>query len=265
MMMHLDMVYRFPIWADMPARGRRIRRAARCWWSSLPAGCFALETRRANNDVAAAMFSVIGVTFAVLLAFVAMLSFDGFNAARGAAAGEAVAARDVADAALGLGEPARSELRGVLAAYLHQVIEREWPAQANGKLDQSGSTPLRALHRMAAGAQVAGASEANAQAATLSALARLQDARALRVLAATSTVPPIVWMVMLAGGALTVASASFLAAPSARLHLAMSATLAASGALVVVMVIALSQPFRGDHRVSAAPYAVVLGELEGER
>jgi hypothetical protein len=264
MMMHLDMVYRFPIWVVCVLVVGASAGAA-VIVELIARRLLPLETRRANNDVAAAMFSVIGVTFAVLLAFVAMLSFDGYNSARSAAANEAAAARDVADAAEGLGEPARSELRGMLASYLHQVIEREWPAQADGYVDESASPPLRALHRTVAGAPIMGASEANAQAAMLSALARLQDARALRALAATSTVPPIVWMVMLAGGALTVASASFLAAPSARLHLAMSATLAASGALVVVMVIALSQPFRGAHRVSAAPYAVVLGEVEGER
>jgi hypothetical protein len=35
-----------------------------------------IDLRRRHNDVAAAIFSVVGVTFAVLLAFVAMLAWD---------------------------------------------------------------------------------------------------------------------------------------------------------------------------------------------
>ena len=132
-------------------------------------------------------------------------------------------------------------------------------------MDDGGSPQLREIYRTAAGAQLADAGEADAHAAVLAALARLQDARSARQLAAAGTVPPIVWTVMILGGALTVGSASFLAAPSARLHLAMSATLAASGALVVAMVITLSQPFRGEHRVTAAPYARVLEDVEGGR
>jgi hypothetical protein len=41
-----------------------------------------LELRRQHNDVAAAIFSVIGVTFAVLLAFVAMVVWQHYNAAK---------------------------------------------------------------------------------------------------------------------------------------------------------------------------------------
>ena len=43
-----------------------------------------VEFRRRHNDVAAAMLSIIGVTYAVLLAFVAMLAWEGFNQATAA-------------------------------------------------------------------------------------------------------------------------------------------------------------------------------------
>ena len=38
------------------------------------------------------------------------------------------------------------------------------------------------------------------------------------------------------------------------MQLAMSAVLAASGMLVLILIIALSNPFRGDFRVSTAPF-----------
>jgi hypothetical protein len=62
--------------------------------------------------------------------------------------------------------------------------------------------------------------------------------------------------------ALTVAFGSFLGAPSLRMQLAMSAVLAASGALVLILIIALSNPFRGDFRVSTAPFEHMLSRME---
>ena len=46
------------------------------------------------------------------------------------------------------------------------------------------------------------------------------------------------------------------------MQLAMSAVLAASGALVLILIIALSNPFRGDFRVSTAPFEHVLSRME---
>jgi hypothetical protein len=42
------------------------------------------------------------------------------------------------------------------------------------------------------------------------------------------------------------------------MQVAMSAVLAASGVLVLILIIALSNPFRGDFRVSTAPFEHVL-------
>ena len=67
---------------------------------------------------------------------------------------------------------------------------------------------------------------------------------------------------LILGGAPTVAFGSFLGAPSLWMQLAMSAVLAASGVLVLILIIALSNPFCGDFRVSTAPFERVLSRME---
>jgi ABC-type branched-subunit amino acid transport system permease subunit len=96
----------------------------------------------------------------------------------------------------------------------------------------------------------------------LKSLTKLWDARQERLFAAQTTIPDIVWFVMIVGGALTVAFGTFLGAPSMRMQLAMSAVLASSGALVLILIIALSNPFRGDFRVSMAPFEQALSRME---
>ena len=259
--MHADMVYEYPIWIiGCLIVGLSIAGAVIV--ELVARRLIPIAARRQHNDVAAAMFGVIGVTFAVLLAFVAMLTFEGFAAARTAAASEAMVVRDVADAASGLAEPARTAADLAIIGYARGVIGQEWPAQAAGHLDETAEQPLGRLDALATAYRPSGLSETTYLAAFVASLSRLQDARAVRQLAAGSTVPTIVWIVMLLGGGLTVASGSFLGAPSLRMHLLMSATLAASGALVVVLIVALSNPFRGDFRVSTEALQRVLAHIE---
>ncbi len=96
----------------------------------------------------------------------------------------------------------------------------------------------------------------------IQAVERLWDARQEILLAAQTTVSGIVWFVLIVGGALTVAFGSFLGAQSLWMQLAMSAVLAASGMLVLILIIALSNPSRGDFRVSAAPFEHALSRME---
>src|SRR6202030_2407771 len=97
-------IYQYPIWAvGLLLVGAAVFGAILlelCARRLLP-----IELRRRHNDVAAAIFSIIGVTYAVLLAFVAMLAWEGFNRANAASYTEAGQVMDVFQAANGLAEP----------------------------------------------------------------------------------------------------------------------------------------------------------------
>ena len=224
-----------------------------------------VEFRRRHNDVAAAMLSIIGVTYAVLLAFVAMLAWDNFNRAKAASYAEAGLMRDVANVAAGFAEPAQSALRGSITGYARTVITVEWPAQAEGRHSDRAAGYLDAMDRTAMGLRPSTTAEGNLQAQLLQALMRLEDARQERTAAADSALPAIVWIVLLLGGGLTIAFASFLGAPSLAMHLAMASALAVSGALVLTLIVALNNPFRGDFRVSAEPFERVLVQIAAPR
>jgi hypothetical protein len=49
------------------------------------------------------------------------------------------------------------------------------------------------------------------------------------------------------------------------MHLAMSAALAISGTLVLILIIALSNPFRGDFRVSTLPFDRVFTQIQASK
>jgi hypothetical protein len=260
-MMQPGMVYEYPLWgvglllAGVAALGAMLLGLAIRPFLSL-------EFRRRHNDVAAAIFSVVGVTFAVLLAFIAMLVWEHYNTAKAASYAEAGFIRDVYNVSLGFVDPEKSQLRGDVIGYLETVVRVEWPAQARGASIAGNSVWLNKMNGIAIGLKPSGTTDSNRQAMLSQSLMRLADARQARLLAADTTIPAVVWIVTLVGGGLTVAFASLLGVPSLGMHLAMSAALAISGALVLIMIIALSNPFRGDFRVSTDPFDQVLMQVQ---
>jgi hypothetical protein len=259
--MQPGMVYQYPLWGvgvllvGLAALGAVFFELAAHQFLSV-------EFRRGHNDVTAAIFSVIGVTFAVLLAFVAMLAWDGFNKAKAASYAEASGVLDVYNVSVGFADPDMSAMRDDIIEYLETVVRVEWPAQAEGRIVDRGATYLEKLNRIAIGLKPSGVADGNLHVLLLQSLTRLRDARQQRLLAAETTIPAVVWVVTLVGGGLTIAFSSFLGFPSLGMHLAMSAMLAISGVLVLVLIIALSNPFRGDFRVSTLPFDRVLSQIQ---
>jgi drug/metabolite transporter (DMT)-like permease len=83
----------------------------------------------------------------------------------------------------------------------------------------------------------------------------LYGARASRISATNGHIPDMVWWLILLGGMITTGYMYLFGFHSFRMHLVMTAAVSASLALVVVLIMALDWPFRGE--VSIAPDAFV--------
>lgn len=131
--------------------------------------------------------------------------------------------------------------------------------QAEGRTVDRGAAFLGKLSRRAVSLKPSGMADGHLHALLLKSLTRLRDARQQRLLAAGTAISAVVWIVMRVGG---LAFGSFLGVPSLAMHVVMSAVLAISGVLVLILIIALSNPFRGDFRVSTYPYDQVLAKIQ---
>ncbi len=88
---------------------------------------------RGNNEVAGFKFAVIGVLYAVLLAFVVIISWERFHDAEKALAQEGGSAATIYRLAGGLDETSAATLRANLSAYLNRcwrMTGRRWCGDA---------------------------------------------------------------------------------------------------------------------------------------
>ena len=217
-----------------------------------------VSTRSRHNDVAGFIIAIVGVIYAVLLAFIAVATWESFTAANNVVAVEANYVGNLYRDTIALPEPSRGEIRRELRAYLDLVIDEEWADQAKGKIDAARAwQPLERLHATLVAIHPANLGESVVQAEILRTLNELYSARRGRLLAASEGVPGVVWWIMGLGGALTVVFSFFFGVPSFRMHLAMTVMLTASLALVFVLIIELDWPFRGTLAVSPDAFVAV--------
>lgn len=260
--MQSDAVYRYPIWAVGVSLAAGAVAGA-LFLQILLGRLVHPDIRRQHNDSTAAIISIVGVTYAVLLSFVAMLALDTYDAAKAAAGSEAGRLADLARVAKSLDGASGAALHGDLVAYAEAVEDVEWPMQAEGRVSHAADAPLDRADAVVAALKPTDLAQANVQAELIKALTRLHDARNDRLAAVERSIPGIVWFVVVAGGAITLVMTALLGVSSVPLHYALTALVALSGALILVLIVALSHPFRGDFRVTPEPFARVLGRMSG--
>ncbi len=205
-----------------------------------------------------AVFTVVGTTYAVLLAFVAMLALEDYDRARAVTDTEASLIQSVYQLVDGLTGPEMAGMRADIVAYAGTVVHTEWPEQAAGQDVPAAEPHLDRLTSTALHLRPTNIADGNLHTLLLSDLTSLGTARRERLLAASTAIPAILWVALLGGGGITVLFASFLGSTSLGLHLAMSSLLAVSGALVLLVILALSNPYRGDLRIPPRPFEQVI-------
>src|SRR4051794_841098 len=116
-------------------------------------------SRFADGDRAAGVFGVLATGFAVLAGFVVFLAFESYDTARSGAEAEARVVAHQFETVQLLPSPGRERLSGELVCYARDVVHHEWPAMADGTMDDAPNRWGLALFRSLRSVQPAGATE----------------------------------------------------------------------------------------------------------
>jgi hypothetical protein len=92
----------------------------------------------------------------------------------------------------------------------------------------------------------------------------LDEHRALRLLEVREGLPPILWVVLVVGGVITVAFTFLFGIKIPWLHMLAVAALTAIITLIIYTIAVLHYPFNGDLRVGPDAFELVLREIAGD-
>jgi Protein of unknown function (DUF4239) len=219
---------------------------------------FRKETRARHGELISFTVTNIAVLYAVLLAFIAVATWENFVNAQDVVESEANYAEQVFEDANGFTEPAAGRIRDAVTQYLEAVIQQEWPAQQHGEVPETAHRYLDQIHDTLAEYEPANAGKAVLMQELVRDLNRLFGERNSRLQAVNGHIPGMVWSVIIAVGALTIGYSCFMRAEGRLIHLVMVGGLTLALTLVVCLIIELDYPFRGMISVSAATFEEVL-------
>lgn len=219
--------------------------------------------RTQHNDVAGFTLAIVGVVYAVLLAFIAVAIWENYDHAGSQLQMEADLTGDLARDAATLPDPLAAAVRREVADYARTVTLREWPALAAAEPPPpDGWRNLDRLRALLTADPPGDSAQASARAEMVAKLDRLYDARRDRFVSPAASLPAIVWWNLGAGAAVVVVFTCFFGVPSIWMHGAMVAMLAVSISLVLALVLLLYNPYDGSSQISAAPFSALLSSMQ---
>ena len=214
-----------------------------------------------NNEVAGFKFSVIGVLYAVLLAFLVIAVWENYNATQAAIRNEAKAVGDLTQISYALPEQDGSAIRASLFDYVKEVRQTEWVTMALGVPSKTTAHALANLTQAIFDLHADQLKDHALFQQAIHLLAAIEDNRNERLDSADGSVPPILWFVLVAGALITLGYPAFFGSSNLVAQTLMTATLAALVALTLVPILVLDFPFTGRVALTSSAFDEALQQL----
>jgi hypothetical protein len=221
------------------------------------------ERRKEQNDVAGFIFAVLGVAYAVLLAFVVIAVWQDYETAQTDVESEAHELAGIYFLASRLPEPDQTRIRDLIRTYVRVVVEEEWPMMERGQTSPRADSLVRQLRSEiqefdphTKGEQVLYESE----------LTQSHDAdaaRRSRLLAVREGIPDLLWVVLVLGGVITVSFTYLFGLRSNLAHALMVAALTLVICGILFTIGDFNNPFSGLVEIQPEAFKEVLSSFGG--
>jgi len=214
--------------------------------------------RQDHNDVAGFIYAVLGVAYAVLLAFVVIAVWQEYETAKNTVESEANELAGVYFLADRFPEADKARVQGLARDYALTVVEEEWPLMEQGETSERASSLLSDLRFSL---QDVDASTGAGQVLYDQELTRaheVSDARRLRLLEVSQGLPGILWVVLLGGAVVTVCFTYLFGLKNNLVHALMVAALTLVICGILFTISSLEYPFAGQAKIQPTAFEEIL-------
>jgi hypothetical protein len=215
-----------------------------------------------HNDVVGFVLAIMGVVYAVLLAFVVVIAWEQFNTAERIAQDEVSAAFNLYELVATFKTPLRDDLRREILHYADLMQTDEWPAmQTGGESSAARNSAERISNLTVAMIEADAGHHATVESAVMDQARAFIDARQARLEQNVEGIPSSLWTGLILGAVVTIAFTYLFGVKNFRTQLVMTGLLAAVIAIMFSMIVALDYPYRGDTSVTPERWKVMEGRI----
>jgi hypothetical protein len=220
-----------------------------------------VHLQRSYNDIVGFYLAGITVLYGVTLGLLAIGAWTTYTETDAKVAQEAAAVASLYRTVGSLEEPLRSVLQQDLREYIRSVIEVGWPEQRRGIVPIENRDSLDKFRRDFRKFEPTTEGEKVLEQDISVEFDALEMSRSIRLDSVTDELPSPLWSLIMFGAAVCIVSTWFFHMESLKMHIWMTLLFSGLIGLMVFMVAALDNPYRGKISVSPEPLARVYHQM----
>jgi hypothetical protein len=217
--------------------------------------------RHHDNDIVSYYLATVGVFYGITLGLIAVGTYQNYSDVESKVAEEAASVGGIYRDVSSYPEPARSQLRGLMEEYTRYVIEEAWPQQHKGIIPSGGTERTTSFQAVLMRFNATTESEKALHVETLREFNHMVEVRRLRLQSVIGGLPSIMYMVIVLGALVNIMVSWLFVVDNYKLHAFLNALMAALLGLLVFLIAAMDNPFRGGFSVGPDPFVVVRTQL----
>jgi hypothetical protein len=214
-------------------------------------------SQHSHNDVVGYYLAAVCVFYGITLGLLAVATWQNYTDVETRVGEEAAAVGVLFRDVTGLPEPYRAELQRDLRKYAREVVDVAFPLQRKGTTPESEGQVLSEFEKHLTGFEPQTEAQKAVYRQAYTSFNELAGLRGRRLQSVREGLAAPLWIVVFAGAFLSIALTWFFDMKSLSMHSWMTIMLAALLGLLIFMLGALDNPFRGDISVGSDPFELV--------
>ncbi len=224
------------------------------------AGCIAVRRRYPaladgdHREVAGVVIGIFGGIYGIVLAFVIVILWEGFQASHSLASTEPTELSQMVRATRAFPPDAEFAVREAMQAYVHAVVDDEWEKMSRGEKSPAAAAGLDNMYAALQAYEPVSASESAFYEEAVTALSSVTSTRRARLEASSESLPGLFQALVVGGAVVVVAMTYLLDVRSQALHLTFVGSVSALVGFNLLLIVVLSHPFAGDLAIGNGPF-----------
>ena len=214
-----------------------------------------------HNELVSYFLSAAGVFYGITLGLIAVGAWQTHSETDTRVSQEAASLGAIYRDVSTFGEPERSELQAILREYADFVINRAWPEQRRGRIPAGANQILDRFQIRLTSFEPPTRRQEITLAETFREYNTLIEHRRLRLQSVTNGLPGTLWIVLLAGAAVTIAITWFFTYERRSTIIWMVSLLGALVGLLIFLTAAMDNPFRGSFSIGPDAFVIIRDHL----
>lgn len=216
-----------------------------------------------NHEVAGFKFSVVGVAYAVLLAFVVIAVWEEYRSTEDTVRAEAQRINNLHSTSYFFAMEQGNNVRNLLVSYAEDLRDGEWVAMEKGVLGiRHSEKSLEKLRDLITKLKPQSIEDLPGIQNAIKLLEEITNYRSERLADVSGTMTPVFWSVLLLGCLITLGYPSFFASSNLVAQNLMTTGLAAIIGLTLFLAINLNYPFSGKPKITAEPIDLTIQRMK---